>query len=277
MRTLFFIIIGVVFLVGHLIFPDDIGFSDTIIPTTDITSYVSPTQVPTPTSPPENPMPAAAADGDDDDVPVIHNPDKNEAADSSSTDPVSIFGDAKVTDTFERGSSGFGINAGLNDDENIRIISINNQLSLQPKKNSGWLTWRLRPPVVADSASQMEFSLITCARGDRTGIMMRTNDYTSGKGYYFSLACEGTVSILRDTEVLDAASAQDVFKNSSGDINVMTAIAYGNRLTLVLNGKTLLTVTDDTYTEGYSGFFTAPQGENTLTMNIQSFKEFYHQ
>ena len=57
----------------------------------------------------------------------------------------------------------------------------------------------------------------------------------------------------------------------------MTAIIMGNQLSLILNGTNLLTVADDTYTEGYSGFFTAPQGENTLTMNIQSFREYYNQ
>ena len=222
----------------------------------------------------ESPLAEQENDGE-----VIYNSARagNSGNNSAPADPAAIFGEPKVTDTFERGSSGFGLNAGLNDDENIRIISINNQLSLQPKKNSGWLTWRLRPPVVSDGAAQMEFSLITCARGDRTGIVMHANDFSSGKGYYFSLSCEGTATILRDTQVIGTADAGGVFLNSSGDINVMTAIIIGDQLSLILNGTNLLTVADDTYTEGYSGFFTAPQGENTLTMNIQSFREYYNQ
>lgn len=288
MRTLFLLILGVVFIFGRLLFPNDIGFSDVVFTATPPSAAFQPvmdrTNTPFPTMAAATPYAEQVDDGG-----VINNPARdgnsenaagtngNTEANDAPADPASIFGESKVIDTFERGSSGFGLNAGLNDDENIRIISINNQLSLQPKKNSGWLTWRLRPPVISDGAAQMEFSLITCARGDRTGIVMRANDYSSGKGYYFSLSCEGTATILRDSQVIGTADAGGVFKNSSGDINVMTAIIRGNRLSLALNGTNLLNVSDDTYTEGYSGFFTAPQGENTLTMNIQSFREYYNQ
>lgn len=191
--------------------------------------------------------------------------------------PIEIFGEAKINDTFERGSSGFGLSAGLNDDENIRIVALNNRLSLEPKKSNGWISWRLRPPVISQGAAEMEFSIITCARGDRTGIMMRAKDYNSGNGYYFSLSCEGTLSILRDSVVLNTADARAAFRNNSGDINILSAIVQGNTLTALLNGESLLTVQDDTYTEGFSGFFTAPQGEKTLTMDVLSFKEYYRE
>lgn len=191
------------------------------------------------------------------------------------SNPSQILTEPKIDDRFERGSSGFGLSAGLNDDENIRIIALNNQLSLEPKKNNGWISWRLRPPVISDGAAEMEFSFNTCARGDRTGLVMRSKDYNSGQGYYFSLSCEGTISILRDSFVLNTADARSVFKNNSGDVNVITAIVQGNTLTAMLNGESLLTIKDDTYTEGFSGFFTAPQGQNTLTMDIYTFKEYY--
>ncbi len=191
--------------------------------------------------------------------------------------PKVIFGGPQIIENFERGSSGFGINAGLNDEEGIRIIALNNRISLEPKKNGGWLSWRLRPPSIKDGAAEMEFSIITCARGDRTGLVMHAPDYKSGKGYYFSIACEGTVSILRDTTVLGTADAGSLFKNSSGDINILTAVIRGDTLTAVLNGQSALTVKDDTYAEGFSGFFTAPQNQDTLTLDIMTFNGFYPQ
>ena len=193
------------------------------------------------------------------------------------TNPKILFGEPKNTDNFERGSSGFGINAGLNEDEGVRIIALNNRISLEPKKNNGWLNWRLRPPAVRDGAAEMEFSITTCARGDRTGLIMHAPDYSSGHGYYFSLACEGTVSILRDSEILGSADAQTMFKNNSGDTNTLTAVTRGNTLTLLLNGEAVLSAEDSTYTEGYSGFFTAPQNQDTLTMDILSFSSYYDQ
>lgn len=194
------------------------------------------------------------------------------APDSS---PETLFGPAKSIDNFERGSSGFGLNAGLNDDSGIRIISLDNKLSLEPKKNNGWLSWRLRPPVLKDGAAEMEFAISTCARGDRTGIMMHSPDYNSGKAYYISLACEGTLSIIQDSTILSSVSVQDIFKNNSGDVNTLSAVISGDTITAFLNGEKALTVHDDTYPEGFSGFFTAAQGQDTLRLDILSFSQYY--
>jgi len=262
MQTLFFMILTTVFTLGYLIAPDQFKISteEIMAPTAEPTMIVRQLE--------DHPVDASVN-------PVQYDVPVSPTGDPSEMTPQSIFGSAKTEDIFERGSSGFGINAGLNDDENIRIIALNKRLSLEPKKDNGWITWRLRPPTVKDSAADMEFSIITCARGDRTGILMRSSDYTSGHGYYFSLSCEGTISILRDSTVLDTADARGVFNNNSSDVNVLTAMARGNVLSAYLNGQHLLSVRDDAYAEGFSGFFTAPQGQNTLTMDLLSFKEYY--
>ncbi|MBR6088994.1 MAG: hypothetical protein IKP86_03610 [Anaerolineaceae bacterium] len=270
MKTLFLMIIVLVYSIGNLVAPDKFNYKPvshqaTATPTTRFT-----------------PQPNSSNGSDTDNYPVIQRggsdapvPVNTGNSGTAGNSPTEMFGEAKVADTFDRGSSGFGLSAGLNDDENIRIIALNNRLSLEPKKNNGWISWRLRPPVIQSGAVEMQFSIITCARGDRAGIMMHTPDYNSGNGYYFSLACEGTVSILRDSTVLGTADARNVFKNSSGDINVISAVVQGNTMTLMLNGTSLITVQDSTYAEGFSGFFVSPQGDKTLTMDILSFNEYY--
>lgn len=272
MKELFLLILSVVFSIGSLIAPDAAPSFQTSSDTT-ATENVLETEN-SETIRRSTPSPHSIVTGSDQNIDAGQN-DSSSAEFDHTADLTALYGDPKVEDHFERGSSGFGINAGLNDDENIRIISLNNRLSLEPKKNNGWINWRLRPPSLSDSAVEMEFSIITCARGDRSGIMMRAGDYTSGHGYYFSLSCEGTVSILKDTAILNTADARGSFKNSSGDINVMAAIAQGNTLSLRINGETLLTVQDDTYAEGFNGFFTSPQGQNTLTMDVLRFSEYY--
>lgn len=272
MSALFTYILIVVSVLTHLVAPDLFLQTDTVSPTVPAVQAAS-----TPIAPPEQQQytenypvtinPAATM------TPVPAGPTASQ--EQTGAAPAEIFGEAKVTDNFERGSSGFGLSAGLNEDDDIRIIALNNKLSLEPKKSNGWVNWRLRPPVINEGAAEMEFSIITCARGDRTGLMMRAKDYSSGNGYYFSLSCEGTISILRDSMVLGTADARTVFKNNSGDINVMGAVVQGNTLTAFLNGEKLLTVRDDAYPEGFCGFFTAPQGEKTLTMDVLSFKEYY--
>ncbi|MBQ6519193.1 MAG: hypothetical protein IJI14_10760 [Anaerolineaceae bacterium] len=274
LRTLFATILVVVSVITRLVAPNLFSSTDdTIAALTETPSADVPTEMPTQDSLADlnaviNPVVEATPTPDY--MQVV-----NPAQTGASADQ--IFGQAKTDDNFDRGSSGFGLSAGLNDDENIRIVALNNRLSLEPKKNNGWVSWRLRPPVINEGAAEMEFSIITCARGDRTGIMMRAKDYNSGNGYYFSLSCEGTLSILRDSVVLNTADARSAFKNNSGDVNVLSAIVLGNTLTAALNGQSLLTVQDDTYKEGFSGFFTAPQGDKTLTMDILSFKEYYRE
>lgn len=274
LRTLFATILVVVSVITRLVAPNLFSSTDdTIAALTETPSAYVPTEMPTQDLLADlnaviNPVVEATPTPDY--MQVV-----NPAQTGASADQ--IFGQAKIDDKFARGSSGFGLSAGLNDDENIRIVALNNRLSLEPKKNNGWVSWRLRPPVINEGAAEMEFSIITCARGDRTGIMMRAKDYNSGNGYYFSLSCEGTLSILRDSVVLNTADARSAFKNNSGDVNVLSAIVLGNTLTAALNGQSLLTVQDDTYKEGFSGFFTAPLGDKTLTMDILSFKEYYRE
>ena len=263
MKTLLFTIFIAVFSLCQLFIPDYFEQTEGLLPTAQAEllgemsgGIVHPAEVPQ--TPTETKVPSPTATP----APV-------------SKDPQSVFGDPKAEETFERGSTGFGLNAGLNDDENIRIIAIDNKLTLVPKKNNGWLSWRLRPPVIQDGAVEMDFSITTCARGDRTGIIMHAPDYTEGHGYYFNLACEGTVSIMRDTTQLGSASATEVFNNGSGDVNTMTAMILGDTLTLSLNGQELLSVQDNALPEGYSGFFTAPQVQDTLRLDVLSFKEYY--
>ena len=273
MSALFTYILVITTLLTHLIAPNLFKPTGTVSPTaTHVQAYIEAVSTPVPQQ-----------NFGNDPNPVLPTPTMSQpvsapaatAAIQPGAAPAEIFGEARILDNFERGSSGFGLTAGLNEDEDIRIIALNNKLSLEPKKSNGWVNWRLRPPVINEGAAEMEFSIITCARGDRTGLVMRAKDYSSGNGYYFSLSCEGTLSILRDSMVLGTADARNAFKNSSGDINVIGAIVQGNTLTATLNGESLLTVQDDAYPEGFSGFFTAPQGEKTLTMDVLSFKEYY--
>ncbi len=275
MKTLFYMITAVVFILVRLIAPDafdaedvnitsqlaqeiiqDTGINESDLIQKEIVTAVSTGNVNIQTDDTAS-MPESTA------VPVRDDP---------KTALQKMLENPKVTDNFEQGSSGFGINAGLNDDDSIRIVALNNKLSLEPKKNNGWLSWRLRPPVFKDGAAEMEFAITTCARGDRTGLMLHATDYTGGHGYYFSLSCEGTVSILKDSVILGSSDARTVFKNSSGETNVMTGLIEGDNLTLMLNGQQVLTVQDATYPEGFSGFFTAPQNTGSLTMDIQSYK-----
>lgn len=276
MKSLFFMILSVVFLLVNLIAPNLFNYNtDFYMPKITVAAETA--------SPDTDLINRVTTDLPGEQIPEIRRAEATPVPPTPApqtfsileTNPTILFGDAKDVDNFERGSSGFGINAGLNDDEGLRIIALNNRVSLEPKKNNGWLSWRLRPPSIRDGAAEMDFSISTCARGDRTGLIMHAPDYSSGHGYYFSLACEGTVSILRDSEILGTMDAQALFKNNSGDINTMTAVIRGNTLTVLLNGEAVLSVEDGIYPDGYSGFFTAPQNQDTLTMDILTFRNYY--
>ena len=284
MKALFLYIFGIVFVIAQLVAPkvapvQEVNPTPTKDETYDISiirpadSTATPTAEATLNSPTAAYITNPAAPSDPTAGPAPVQPTANAFQPASPAE--ALFGKPAITDTFEKGSSGFGLNAGLNDDENIRILAIGEKLSLEPKKDNGWVSWRLRPPVLRDSAAEMEFSINTCARGDRAGIILRAEDYGSGYGYYIAVSCEGTVSISRNTTILASNPAGDLFLSSSGDVNVLTAIIQGSKITALLNGTEVVSADDGNFTEGFSGFFTAPQGLNTLKLDILSFKEYY--
>ena len=279
MRELFFMILSVVFMITQLIIPNsDInpGQTENSQKATEqalqmsgiIIRGVEATQSPTATTAVIEPTSLIT------EVPATPTA-LPQPAEGQPVDPIKLFGEPMITDNFQKGSSGFGLNAGLNDDEAVRIIAIDEKLSVEPKNDNGWLTWRLRPPVLTDGAAEMEFAITSCARGDRMGLVMHAGDYNSGYGYYFAVACEGTVSILRNTTILASNTVPGLFKKGSGDINVLTAVVQGSKLTALLNGQEAVSIEDSNFTEGFSGFFTAPQGKNTLKLDILSYKEFF--
>ncbi len=268
MKVLFFYVFTIVAAVYGLLFPNTL-VSTSVEDTSAVDSAAAVSPTATVSAPIERPTAAPAA--------AVEPADVVSPTEVPFDDPIAEFGAPKVQETFAQGSTGFGLSAGLNDEDYIRYITTNNKVTIEPKMNNGWLSWRLRPPVITDGAAEMDISFTTCARGDRTGILMRSENYTDGNGYYFSLACEGTLSIYRDTVLLNSMDVSDVFKNGSGDVNHLEAVVKGDTLTAVLNDAAVLTVEDNTYDEGFCGFFTAPQGQGTLTMSISAFNLYYNE
>ena len=156
MKTMFYMIIAAVFIAVRLIAPGSFDSDDPTGISQEIVHDIRPETIDTI----QREMGPAVIN---ETVPEPVIPETGPAAveEQDQTSPVSdlqtMLETPKVTDNFDQGSAGFGINAGLNDDDTIRIIALNNKLSLEPKKNNGWLSWRLRPPVFKDGAAEMEF------------------------------------------------------------------------------------------------------------------------
>lgn len=178
------------------------------------------------------------------------------------------------SEVFQNGSTSFGIPAQGYEDEDIRINTANSVLNLVPKRNNGWTTWRLRPPLLTDAAAEMSFMFISCDAADKSGVILRAPDYESGDGYYFTIDCSGKAAINLGGQQLVSGDALPFMQTNPFKSNTLRAEAKGSRLTLLLNGEKICETEDETLPSGFSGFFTAPFGNETLRLQISKFEIF---
>ena len=98
----------------------------------------------------------------------------------------------------------------------------------------------------------------TCDPQDRFGLLFRAPD--NDRGYLYGFTCAGSYSLTiwdgLTTTVLAEPTASAAILNTSGAVNRMGLMAFGENITLYANGVLLQTVSDYTYLEaGKIGYF----------------------
>lgn len=210
--------------------------SNTVAPT-----LISTVPLPTPTTvlPTETPQPSPTATG--------------------------LPGDLKITlgipsgkDNLDNGK-GFGIGAEGYEDEGVRITLDNGTLAMASISSTGWRSWRVRPPDLQDFYIDATFIADLCSDNDQYGLVVRTQGYESGAGYYFGITCDGNYSFTRwdssGTVSLAPASAFGKILTGSGQSNRLGVLARGNSFNLYLNGEEVQEISDSTFQKGYFGVF----------------------
>lgn len=185
------------------------------------------------------------------------------------------FGVPKVSETFVKGSNGFGLRAGENEDISGRLTCSSDGLLMEPTQSKGWKSWRLRPPVLTSAIAEMDFNFLSCGLSDQVGIVMHAPSYDEGKGYYFAIDCNGIMTLYRDNDALAAADASAILRKDPAQLNRLSAQINGTHLEFWLNEVKAIEAEDNTYTQGYNGIFSAPAYANTLKVLVKGFYLYY--
>ncbi len=178
-------------------------------------------------------------------------------------DPALSLGNPTAKDTLENGK-GFGIGDDGYDDGQVKIFMNNGMLMFQSAGTGGWRSWRVRPPSLTDFYLEGKFQINSCSGNDAYGLVIRTPDYESGKGYYYGLTCDAKVffssangnetptSLLPPTQL-----PPEVLAAGANQTLRMGILAKGESYKLFINGKEIQTITDGSSKSGYFGMFTA--------------------
>ncbi len=187
--------------------------------------------------------------------------------------PTTDSSDPKVDDQFIKDAQGFGIGDTFEDETMLMKMS-DGILDINPKMKDGWRNWRLRPPEISNGTVEAEFRFSSCKGTDKFGIVVRAPNYSDGSGYYCSLTCEGDAQIQRDSTTLAAATIpQDLYKTDG--MNKLSVSFLENHIDFFLNEVKIAEAEDQVYQKGFSGFFTAPTFQNTLSIALDRFKIYY--
>ncbi|MHC1771051.1 MAG: hypothetical protein AB9907_04815 [Flexilinea sp.] len=179
----------------------------------------------------------------------------------------------KVDDQFSKNAQGFGIGDTFEDETMLMKMS-DGILNITPKMKDGWRNWRLRPPEISNGTTEVEFRFNSCKGSDKFGIVVRAPNYSDGSGYYCSVTCEGNAQIQRDSTTLSSAIIPRELYRPDG-INKLSVSVIENKINLYLNDEKITGAEDNFYKKGFSGFFTAPTFQNTLSVGLDRFKIFY--
>lgn len=124
-------------------------------------------------------------------------------------------------------------------------------------------------PCIAQNTSFSNFAFQvtqTILKGDEGGIIFRADNVTS-KGYLFSIKNDGSFTIFLTSDNshstnLDYGSSPAIHTGLNKS-NMLTVVARGNQLYLYVNRQYVTNVTDNTYTSGQIGVFSADDSAPT--------------
>lgn len=213
--------------------------------------------------------------------PEYYMPDRDASAPVISFQPTPVptfkqqLGEPKFKENFKKGSSAFGLAAGVTDDETMHMEIFNGKVIASPKMTYGWRTWRLCPPMFRDGIASMKIAFLSCGKGDTVGLILRAPDYSGGTGYYFGVTCQGTLNVFKATKLIETVDISDLFRSDPDDPIRIDAEVRGNHIAFYVEDVKVFEIDDDAYDNGYSGFYTAQMGENTMQAQISDFEIYY--
>jgi len=137
--------------------------------------------------------------------------------------------------------------------------------------------WRVTLPVIADFYLETTLQTPQCEGNDHFGLMFRVPvESQAGKGYLFSITCDGRYSLRRwDGSVMYALiglTAHDAINQGAGVVNKLGVMANGSNLALYINGQKVNEISDSYHLIGKFGIFVGGINVNNLTVWVDQIR-----
>ncbi len=177
----------------------------------------------------------------------------------SPEDPALTLGEPSFKDTFSSGVS-FGLSPDPYEDPAIKINVQNGAMVFTSYQANAGRRWRLTSRNPRDLYLEGTFTSVTCTGTDEYGLVLRSQTYSDGTGYYFGLTCNGKYTFVRwdtsDATILIKRTDSAEIQVGPGKSNRIGVMARGNSFRLFINGVYIEEVKDSGIDQnGYIGAY----------------------
>jgi hypothetical protein len=167
----------------------------------------------------------------------------------TTSDPAKLLGTPVWDDPMDNGKA-FGIDASGYNDGHAQF-SVSNGIMAMTSLTMDWKEWRLTDRNISNYYLEGTFKTNDCSSSDQYGLVFRVPDYSSGYGYYLTITCDGSYSVLKwdssGTNTLVNATTSDKIKAGSNQTNRIGVMVNGSDYTLYFNGEKIQDFKDSTF------------------------------
>ncbi len=182
----------------------------------------------------------------------------------------STLGDPTRIYQFNDGAA-FGLEEPYNDGITSFTVT-NGKLVMSSQNTNGYRGWRLTSPTPEDFYLEGIFQTLQCSGKDQYGLVFRAEDYTSGKGYYLAVSCDGFYKLTKWTDSGTATikdwTSTDILISGGYQNNLIGVYAQDDNITIYINDHKVDELKDSSFTGGgHFGVFIA--GEETMGFTVE--------
>lgn len=193
--------------------------------------------------------------------------------------PDIAFGVPQIDELFFSEDSWIGTGGSLPDNDNIRIVVVDQEMRVTGK-HILFDTWYFSWPTLDELYIEMTVDSGQCTGKDSYGLIIRgsaTGD--PSHGYVISFSCDGNYRVLRIdngdlynfTELISWTSSSNIFPGPN-QLNILSVRADGENFTVYANGQQVATFFDDWYSFGRYGVFVNSGNTAAYTYRIQQIR-----
>jgi hypothetical protein len=192
-------------------------------------------------------------------------------------DPKLTLGTPVYADTFSSGGA-FGLKTPYSDDAVVMTVE-NGNLVMASTRTYGGTRWRLSYLTPRNYYLEGTFKTIDCSGDDYYGLVMRSPDYGSGRGYYFGVSCRGEYYFMQsngaDDHILVDWTSDPAILSGTNQENRLGVMLKDEHFSLYINGKLVKELDNGAINApGYFGVFISAIERPTMTVNVEEINQW---